>query len=57
MLNFFRTCKQLKDMTGLEVFDLTKRQLEQYCGIAEGSKLYGQILAARTESEVSKCKK
>ncbi|XP_068971202.1 epidermal growth factor receptor kinase substrate 8-like isoform X1 [Bombus flavifrons] len=46
-----KTCKQLRDMTGLEVFDLTKRQLEQYCGIAEGSKLYGQILAARTESE------
>ena len=50
---FFRTCKQLRDMTGSEVFNLTRRQLELYCGVAEGSKLYSEISTARIESEVS----
>lgn len=40
-------------MAGSEVFDLTERQLEQYCGIAEGHKLYSQISLARAENEVS----
>ncbi|CAD1468485.1 unnamed protein product, partial [Heterotrigona itama] len=48
-----KTCKQLRDMTGSEVFDLTGRQLEQYCGVAEGSKLHSEISTARIESEVS----
>ncbi|XP_043522019.1 epidermal growth factor receptor kinase substrate 8-like protein 1 isoform X2 [Frieseomelitta varia] len=48
-----KTCKQLRDMTGSEVFNLTRRQLEQYCGVAEGSKLYSEISTARIESEKS----
>lgn len=48
-----KTCKQLRDMTGSEVFNLTRRQLEQYCGITEGSKLYSEISTARIESEKS----
>ncbi|KOX73730.1 Epidermal growth factor receptor kinase substrate 8 [Melipona quadrifasciata] len=48
-----KTCKQLRDMTGSEVFNLTKRQLDQYCGVAEGSKLYSEISTARIESEKS----
>ena len=40
-------------MTGSEVFNLTRRQLEQYCGVLEGSKLYSEISTARIESEVS----
>lgn len=40
-------------MAGSEVFDLTKRQLEQYCGIAEGVKLFNQILLARNENKVN----
>ncbi|XP_017759781.1 PREDICTED: epidermal growth factor receptor kinase substrate 8-like isoform X2 [Eufriesea mexicana] len=46
-----KTCKQLRDMAGSQVFDLTKRQLEQYCGIVEGNKLYSQISLARAENE------
>lgn len=46
-----KSCKQLKDMTGAEVFNLTKRQLEQHCDVGEGSKLYSQISLARVESE------
>lgn len=48
-----RACKQLRDMTGSDIFDLTKRQLEHYCGVTEGSKLYSQITLAKTETEVS----
>ncbi|KAK9299169.1 hypothetical protein QLX08_007776 [Tetragonisca angustula] len=48
-----KTCKQLRDMTGSEVFNLTRRQLELYCGVAEGSKLYSEISTARIESEKS----
>lgn len=50
---FFRICKQLRDMAGSEVFDLTKRQLEQYFGIAEGAKLFNQISLARNENKVN----
>lgn len=40
-------------MTGSEVMELTRRQLEQYCGVAEGGKLYDEIELAKNESEVS----
>lgn len=50
---FFRICKQLRDMAGSEVFDLTKRQLEQYFGIAESAKLFNQISLARNENKVN----
>ncbi|XP_031770787.1 epidermal growth factor receptor kinase substrate 8-like isoform X2 [Apis florea] len=46
-----KICKQLRDMAGSEVFDLTKRQLEQYFGIAEGAKLFNQISLARNENK------
>ncbi|XP_026667833.1 epidermal growth factor receptor kinase substrate 8-like [Ceratina calcarata] len=46
-----KVCKQLRDMTGSDVFNLTKRQLEQHCDVGEGSKLYSQISLARVESE------
>ncbi|XP_076761298.1 epidermal growth factor receptor kinase substrate 8 isoform X1 [Xylocopa sonorina] len=46
-----KTCKQLKDMTGSEVFNLSKRVLEQHCDVAEATKLYNQISLARAESE------
>lgn len=46
-----KACKQLRDMTGSDIFDLTKRQLEHYCGVTEGSKLYSQITLAKTETE------
>lgn len=49
---FFRICKQLRDMAGSEIFNLTERQLEQYFGIAEGAKLFSQILLARNENKV-----
>ncbi|XP_076675798.1 epidermal growth factor receptor kinase substrate 8 isoform X2 [Andrena cerasifolii] len=46
-----KACKQLRDMTGADIFDLTKRQLDNYCGVTEGGKLYSQITLARTETE------
>ncbi|XP_031835428.1 epidermal growth factor receptor kinase substrate 8 isoform X2 [Nomia melanderi] len=46
-----KTCKQLKDTTGSDLFDLTRRQMEQYCGSSEGSRLYSQITLVKTESE------
>lgn len=49
---FFRICKQLRDMAGSEIFNLTERQLEQYFGIAESAKLFSQILLARNENKV-----
>ncbi|XP_017795950.1 PREDICTED: epidermal growth factor receptor kinase substrate 8-like [Habropoda laboriosa] len=45
-----KTCKQLRDMTGSEMFDLTKRYLEQYYGPLEGGRLYDEISKARDES-------
>lgn len=39
-------------MAGSEIFNLTERQLEQYFGIAEGAKLFSQILLARNENKV-----
>ncbi|XP_076393919.1 epidermal growth factor receptor kinase substrate 8 isoform X2 [Megachile rotundata] len=48
-----KTCRQLRDMTGSEVIELTKRQLEQYCDVVEGGKLYDMISLARVEGEKS----
>ncbi|XP_046836663.1 epidermal growth factor receptor kinase substrate 8-like [Vespa crabro] len=44
-----KVCKQLKDMTGAEIFNLTKRQLEQYFGPNEGEKLEKQLISSRNE--------
>ncbi|XP_054000418.1 epidermal growth factor receptor kinase substrate 8-like isoform X3 [Hylaeus anthracinus] len=46
-----KTCKQLRDLTGSDIFDLTRRQMEHYCGVSEGTRLYSQITLARSESE------
>ncbi|XP_076276966.1 epidermal growth factor receptor kinase substrate 8 [Lasioglossum baleicum] len=46
-----KTCKQLRDMTGSDIFDLTRRQMEQYCGAAEGGRLFSQITLAKSFSE------
>lgn len=40
-------------MTGSELFSLTKRQLEQYCGLVEGRRLDGQLTLSRNASGVS----
>ncbi|KAK2585210.1 hypothetical protein KPH14_009916 [Odynerus spinipes] len=44
-----KVCKQLKDMTGAEIFNLTRRQLEQYFGPSEGTRLEQQIMLSRNE--------
>ncbi|KAI4478630.1 hypothetical protein M0804_011658 [Polistes exclamans] len=44
-----KVCKQLRDMTGAEIFNLTKRQLEQYFGPDEGGKLEQQLILSRNE--------
>ncbi|XP_076177080.1 epidermal growth factor receptor kinase substrate 8 isoform X3 [Ptiloglossa arizonensis] len=46
-----KTCKQLGNMTGADIFDLTRRQMEHYCGPTEAARLYSQITLARNESE------
>ncbi|XP_043500866.1 epidermal growth factor receptor kinase substrate 8-like [Polistes fuscatus] len=48
-----KVCKQLRDMTGAEIFNLTKRQLEQYFGPDEGGKLEQQLILSRNECRVS----
>ncbi|XP_014478561.1 PREDICTED: epidermal growth factor receptor kinase substrate 8-like isoform X2 [Dinoponera quadriceps] len=45
-----KICKQFESMNGTELFNLTRRQLEQYCGMSEGSRLNGQLTLARNES-------
>ncbi|XP_046747102.1 epidermal growth factor receptor kinase substrate 8-like isoform X1 [Diprion similis] len=42
-----KTCRQLRGMAGYELFMLSKRQLEQYCGQAEGRRLDSQITLSR----------
>lgn len=42
-----KVCKQLKDMTGAEIFNLTKRQLEQQFGPEEGPRLEQEITSSR----------
>ncbi|XP_015431232.1 PREDICTED: epidermal growth factor receptor kinase substrate 8-like protein 1 [Dufourea novaeangliae] len=46
-----KTCKHLRDRTGSDIFDLTRRELEHSCGIAEGGRLFSQITLAKSESE------
>ncbi|XP_043253471.1 epidermal growth factor receptor kinase substrate 8-like isoform X2 [Colletes gigas] len=52
-----KTCKQLRDMTGSDIFDLTRRQMDHYCGAGEGSRLYSQITLLRTETEKKSSRK
>ncbi|XP_034936207.1 epidermal growth factor receptor kinase substrate 8-like protein 2 isoform X2 [Chelonus insularis] len=42
--------RQLKEMTGSELFNLSKRQLEQYFGLTEGRRLDSQITISRNTS-------
>jgi hypothetical protein len=49
----FRTCKQLNDLSGGELFSLTKSQLEKYCGKDEGHRLDSQLSVQRSISGVS----
>ncbi|RLU23216.1 hypothetical protein DMN91_003419 [Ooceraea biroi] len=48
-----KICKQLEGMTGTEVFNLSRRRLEQLCGLSEGSRLNGQLTLARNDCEVN----
>lgn len=48
-----RICKQFNGMTGSDLFSLSKRQLEQYCGPVDGRRLDGQITLSRNASGVS----
>lgn len=48
-----RICKQLEDMNGMELFNLSRRRLEQLCGLSEGSRLNGQLTLAKNECGVS----
>lgn len=43
-------CKQFRSMDGTDLFNLTKRQLEHHCGLAEGRRLNGQITLSRNAS-------
>lgn len=40
-------------MCGADLFSLTKRQLEQYCGPVDGRRLDGHITLSRNASGVS----
>ncbi|XP_012538537.2 epidermal growth factor receptor kinase substrate 8 [Monomorium pharaonis] len=46
-----KICKQLENMNGTELFDLSRRRLEQLCGLSEGSRLNGQLTLAKNECE------
>ncbi|XP_011686748.1 PREDICTED: epidermal growth factor receptor kinase substrate 8-like isoform X2 [Wasmannia auropunctata] len=46
-----KICKQLEDMNGTELFNLSRRRLEQLCGLSEGSRLNGQLTLAKNECE------
>ncbi|KAK0169913.1 hypothetical protein PV328_010544 [Microctonus aethiopoides] len=45
-----KICKQFNGMTGSDLFSLSKRQLEQYCGPVDGRRLDGQITLSRNAS-------
>jgi len=45
-----RICKQLHDVSGNELFALTKPQLEKYCGKDEGHRLDSQLTVQRSIS-------
>ncbi|XP_012264642.2 epidermal growth factor receptor kinase substrate 8-like [Athalia rosae] len=42
-----KICRQFRGMAGAELFSLSKRQLEQYCGPTEGKRLEEQIILSR----------
>ncbi|XP_072766407.1 epidermal growth factor receptor kinase substrate 8-like isoform X2 [Anoplolepis gracilipes] len=44
-----KICKQLENVNGLELFNLSRRRLEQLCGLSEGSRLNGQLTLAKNE--------
>ncbi|KYN08292.1 Epidermal growth factor receptor kinase substrate 8-like protein 2 [Cyphomyrmex costatus] len=46
-----KICKQLENMNGTELFNLSRRRLEQLCGLSEGSRLNGQLTLAKNECE------
>ncbi|XP_018303652.1 epidermal growth factor receptor kinase substrate 8 isoform X2 [Mycetomoellerius zeteki] len=46
-----KICKQLETMNGTELFNLSRRRLEQLCGLSEGSRLNGQLTLAKNECE------
>ncbi|GLH12900.1 Epidermal growth factor receptor kinase substrate 8-like protein 2 [Gryllus bimaculatus] len=43
-------CKRLNGMSGNELFDLNREQLEKYCGIREGRRLDSQLTIQRNVS-------
>lgn len=45
----------LGDMDGVDLFSLTKEQLEAICGVAEGRRLHSQITISRNVTGVSDC--
>ncbi|KYN20060.1 Epidermal growth factor receptor kinase substrate 8, partial [Trachymyrmex cornetzi] len=46
-----KICKQLENTNGTELFNLSRRRLEQLCGLSEGSRLNGQLTLAKNECE------
>ncbi|XP_011874773.1 PREDICTED: epidermal growth factor receptor kinase substrate 8-like [Vollenhovia emeryi] len=44
-------CKQFENMNGTELFNLSRRRLEQLCGLSEGSRLNGQLTLAKNVCE------
>ncbi|XP_050452041.1 epidermal growth factor receptor kinase substrate 8-like isoform X2 [Cataglyphis hispanica] len=44
-----KICKQLENINGMELFNLSRRRLEQLCGLSEGSRLNGQLTLAKNE--------
>jgi len=48
-----RVCKQLENMNGMELFNLSWRWLKQLCGLSERSRLNGQLTLAKNECVVS----
>ncbi|KAL0125073.1 hypothetical protein PUN28_004311 [Cardiocondyla obscurior] len=46
-----KICKKFENMNGTELFSLSRRRLEQLCGLSEGSRLNGQITLAKNECE------
>lgn len=47
-----RTCDHLKGLSGEQMFNLTKSQLQKFCGLDDGHRLYSQLLLSRTVTQV-----
>lgn len=47
-----KTVKQMKGLTGNELFALNRQTLEEYCGVEEGKRLASQITIQRNVSGV-----